>query len=102
MKLDYKRDLKQYLIDLDEKFFCEYDDVELMQTTTIRKDIEKNLPLFTSKELEDIKKADKKVFEYMKKYPDKPVYPVLENIAKIIKNSALYKNKKLKKAVEVV
>ena len=51
MKLDYKRDLKQYLIDLDEKFFCEYDDVELMQTTTIRKDIEKNLPLFTSKEL---------------------------------------------------
>jgi len=44
--------------------------------------------------LEDIKKADKKVFEYMKKYKDKPVYPVLENIAKIIKNSALYKDKK--------
>ena len=35
MIADYKRDLKQYLIDLDEKFFCEYDDVELMQTTTI-------------------------------------------------------------------
>ena len=97
MRADYKRDLKQYLIDLDEKFFCEYDDVELMQTTTIRKDIEKNLPLFTFKELEDIKKADKKVFEYMKKYPDKPVYLVLENIAKIIENSALYKNKNQKK-----
>ena len=51
MKLDYKRDLKQYLIDLDEKFFCEYDDAELMQTTVTRKHIEKNLFLFTSKEL---------------------------------------------------
>jgi hypothetical protein len=26
----------------------------------------------------------------MKKYPDKPVYPVLKNIAKVIKNSKLY------------
>jgi hypothetical protein len=51
MRADYKRDLKQYLIDLDEKFFCEYDDAELMQTTVTRKHIEKNLPLFTSKEL---------------------------------------------------
>jgi len=37
----------------------------------------------------------------MKKYKDKPVYPILENIAEIIKNSALYK-KVLKKEVEVV
>ena len=101
MKLNYKEELKRYLIDLDEEFFCAYDDAELMQTTVTRKHIENNLPLFTFRELEYIKKADKKVFEYMKKYKNKPVYPILENIAEIIKNSALYK-KVLKKEVEVV
>ena len=95
MKLSYKKDLKQYLIDLDEKYFDEDDYFELMQTTVIRKDIEKNLSLFTFKELENIKNADKKVFKYMEKYPNESVYPVLENIAKIIENSKLYEDKKL-------
>ena len=40
-----------------------------------------------------------KIYNSMKKYKDKPVYPVLENIAKIIKNSALYKDKKTKAEV---
>jgi len=103
MKPEYKRDLNQYLIDLDEEYFCEYDDIELIQTTIIREDIEKNLNLYTPLELLKIKQADKKVFEYMKRYKDKPVYPVLENIAKVIKNSKLYKNQKeLKAPVEIV
>ena len=93
MKLNYKEELRRYLIDLDEKYFDENDYFELMQTTVTRKHIEKNLSLFTFKELENIKNADKKVFEYMEKYPNEPVYPVLENIAKIIGKSKLYEDK---------
>ena len=85
--------LHQYLIDLDEKYFSEYDDVELTETWINREKLEKNINRLSLTEQTQLTNADKKVFEYMEKYPNKPVYPVLENIAKIIKNSKLYGKK---------
>ena len=102
MKHELEKRLKQYLIDLNEKYFCEEDDVEIVNTWINREKLEKLIPKMNFTQKVQLQNNDKKVFEYMKKYPDKPVYPILENIAKIIKNSALYKNKKLKKALEVV
>jgi hypothetical protein len=101
MKLNYKEKLRRYLIDLDEKFFCEYDDIEIVNSWINREKLEKFIPKMNFIQKIQLQNSDKKVFEYMKKYKNKPVYPILENIAEIIKNSALYK-KVLKKEVEVV
>ena len=95
MKQNLKERLNQYLIDLDEEFFCEYDDVELTDTWINREKIEKNINKLSLIDRVRLQEADKKVFEYMEKYKDKPVYPVLENIVKVIKNSKLYKKEGL-------
>ena len=101
MKHELEKRLKQYLIDLDDEYFCEYDDIEIVNTWINREKLEKFIPKMSFIQKIQLQNSDKKVFEYMKKYKDKPVYPILENIAEIIKNSALYK-KALKKEVEVV
>ena len=49
MKHELEKRLKQYLIDLDDECFCEYDDVEIVNTWINREKLEKFIPKFLFK-----------------------------------------------------
>ena len=91
MKHELEKRLKQYLIDLDNEYFCEYDDVEIVNTWIYREKLEKFIPKMSFIQKIQLQNSDKKVFEYMEKYKTLSAVPILENIAKIIKHSILYK-----------
>ena len=90
MKHELEERLNQYLIDLNEEFFDENDNVELVNTWINREKLEKFIDNMSLLQRHKLEEADKKVFEYMKKYQNKPVYSVLEHMAEIIENSKLH------------